>query len=259
MAKLVWDETGKHFFETGIDQGVLYDLDNSVTETAFTTASALETYLAGNHKYSAGHAWNGLTAFNESPEGGDANDLYADNIKYLSLRGPEDFNFTIEAYTYPDAFNKYNGEIYAGASGALAAVLMTNQGRPTWGFACRTKVGNDAKGSDYGYKLHLVYGVTCGPADRSYETINDSPDAISFSWDCDTVPVEVGTLNGVAYKPTAHIIVNVVNSDTADASITALETCLFGRDASTTPSIAAVTPFLPLPSDVYKILSASYS
>ncbi len=232
MSKLQWDTAGQHLFETGVDRGVLY---------SYTPSPA-----SGHKMYEDAVAWNGLTAFNESPDGGDANDIYADNIKYLSLRGTENFKFSIEAYTYPDEFAQYNGEKRGGPSNAI---VVTGQGRNTFGFACRTKIGNDET-ADYGYKIHLIYGVTCSPSDRSYETINDSPDAINFSWDCETIPVEVGTLGGVACKPTAHVIITV-KSGVSDAGIAQLEKAVFGD--TSTPA------FLPLPKDVYAILGIDYT
>jgi hypothetical protein len=222
---------------------VLYDYDATKTEATWSATGS--TYASGNHKYSGGVAWNGLTAFNINPEGGDTNELYADNIKYLSLRGTEDFGFSIEAYQYPDEFAKYNGESLL----LDGLITFSQQNRPTFGFACRTKLGNDAKGSDMGYRLHLVYGASCSPSDRGYETINDSPDAISFSWDCDTVPVEVGTIGGVPYKPLSHIVVTVKDATNVPANVRTLESYLFGS--------ADNEAFLPLPADVYNILSAT--
>lgn len=223
MSKLIWDAAGQHLFETGIDRGVLYDYNPSGTP----------------HVYGTGYAWNGLTAFNESPDGGDTNELYADNIKYLSLRGTENFNFSIEAYTYPDEFCKYNGEALL-LDGKLA---ITNQGRPTFGFSCRTRVGNDVSGSDYGYKYHLCYGVSCSPSDRNYETINDSPDAINFSWDCETVPYPAFTSGGKNFKPTAHIIIDCTKLTAAQ--IATLETALHGD--------ATHTAYLPTPEELMSL------
>ena len=248
MSVLTWDDAGKHFFENGVDQGVLYAYNAATTEaTTPTTKSNVATYMSGNHKYTGGVAWNGLTAFNESPDGGDANDIYADNIKYLSLRGTENFKFSIEAYTYPDEFAQYNGEKRGGPSNAI---VVTGQGRNTFGFACRTKIGNDET-ADYGYKIHLIYGVTCSPSDRSYETINDSPDAINFSWDCETIPVDTGiTIDNKPLKPTAHVTITV-KSGVSDAGIAQLEKAVFGD--TSTPA------FLPLPKDVYAILGINYA
>lgn len=225
MSKLVWDVAGQHLFETGVDRGVLYDYSSSGTP----------------HVYGTAHAWNGLTAFNESPDGGDANDIYADNIKYLSLRGTENFKFSIEAYTYPDAFCKYNGESLLLDN----KLVITNQGRPTFGFSCRTKVGDDANGSDRGYKYHLCYGVTCSPSDRSYETINDSPDAINFSWDCETVPYPQFTSGGKTFKPTAHVIIDCTKLTAAQ--ITTLETALHGD--------ATHNAYLPTPEELMSLWS----
>ena len=223
MSKLQWDTAGNHLFETGVDRGVLY---------SYTPSPA-----SGHKMYEDAVAWNGLTAFNESPDGGDANDIYADNIKYLSLRGTENFKFSIEAYTYPDEFAQYNGE----ASLLDGKMVVAGQGRPTFGFSCRTRVGNDASGSDYGYKIHLVYGVTCSPSDRSYETVNDSPDAINFSWDCETVPYPAFTAGGVDYKATAHIIVDCTKL--TSVQIETLENALYGTNGT--------DGYLPTPEELF--------
>lgn len=177
---LIWDNVGEKFYEAGVDQGVLYpDVDSD-----------------GN--YINGVAWNGLSAVNESPSGGEANDIYADNIKYLSLMGAEDFGFTIEAYTYPKEFEECDG------SASIADGLnIGQQTRKPFGFCYRTKIGNDVDGEGHGYKLHLVYGCKAQPSSRDYGTINDSPEAITFSWEIDTTPVPVS-----GYKPTAVMTID---------------------------------------------------
>ena len=178
MAKLVWDQVGERFYETGTKKGVLY--------------------LQQSGAYPAGVAWNGLTAVNESPEGAEANDIYADDIKYLTLRSAENFKATIEAYTYPEEFEECDGSRII-----TSGVTIGAQPRKSFGFSFVTTYGNDTELDEYGYKIHLIYGATVSPSEKSYQTINDSPEAISFSWEVDTIPVPV-----TGYKPTAHIVIN---------------------------------------------------
>lgn len=214
--RLVWDKVKERFYETGVEKGVLYPQEDG--------------------KYPKGVAWNGLTAVNESPSGAEPTPLYADNIKYLNLTSAEDFSATIEAYTYPDEFNACQGykEITPG-------VIVAQQAHQPFGFSYVTKLGNDEKGSDYGYKLHLVYGAQAQPTEKGYESINDSPDAITFSWECSTTPVEIGK----GYKPSATLVIDStkVNAE----NLKKLEDVLYGTD--TTESR------LPLPSEVIEILS----
>jgi len=199
MPKLVWDETGKRFYETGVDHGVLY--------------------VMGTNGYEKGVVWNGLTAVNESPEGGEPTSLWADNIKYLNMMSAEEFKGSIEAYTYPDEFMECDG-----SAEIATGVIIGQQTRKQFGLAYRTRIGNDVDGSDHGYKLHLVYGCLASPTEKGYETINDSPDAITFSWDFDTTPVNVTN-----HKPTAHLIIDSTKVDAT--KLTALETQLFGGEA----------------------------
>jgi len=220
MARLVWDQTGQHFFETGVDQGVLFVYDDT------------------NNTYGAGVAWNGLTAVNENPTGADANALYADNIKYLNLFSAEEFGATIEAYTYPDEFAACNGE-----KELATGVVVGQQPRKTFGFSYRTKIGNDVAGSDLGYKIHLVYGAMASPSDKNYETINDNPDAITFSWEITTTPISAGE----GFKPTAHIIVDSTKVDST--KLTAFENYLYGSDGQSAAGSA-----LPLPAKVIELL-----
>lgn len=166
MSKITWDDTGKRFYEQGVSNGVLFVYDTQ------------------QKKYGKGVAWNGLISVQESPDGADSNDMYADNIKYASLRSAETFGGTIEAYTYPDEFAPCDG--VAGENG----VLLRQQARAMFGLAYRTEIGND-ESSTYGYKIHLVYGCTCSPSDRQWETINDSPEAVTLSWEFETTPVAV--------------------------------------------------------------------
>lgn len=216
MAKIVWDETGKRFYETGVKNGVLYVQDEQGA-------------------YPKGVAWNGLTAVTESPSGAEANPLYADDIKYLNLISNEEFGATIEAYTYPDEFAACDG------SAELApGVSVGQQARKTFGMCYRTVLGNDVKNNDYGYKLHLIYGALAAPSEKGYSTINDSPEAITFSWEVTTTPVAVTGL-----KPTASLTIDSTKVD-AD-KLAALEAILYG-DASEEAR-------LPLPDEVAELFT----
>ena len=209
MPRLEWDKTAQRLFETGVDHGVLY-------------------VMGANGQYGNGVVWNGLTAVNESPEGGEPTDLWADNIKYLTLTSTEQFAGSIEAYTYPDEFMACDGSVEL-----TSGVIAGQQTRKQFGLSYRTKIGNDVDGSDHGYKLHLVYGCLASPTDKGYETINDSPDAITFSWDFKTTPVAVVDDNGVELaKPTAHIIIDSTKftETAAAAKLTAFETTLYGGE-----------------------------
>lgn len=216
MAKLVWDAVGEREYETGVDHGVLYLPDNS-----------------GN--YSDGHVWNGLTAVTEAPTGAESNPQYADNIKYIDITSAEEFGFTIEAFTYPDEFAACDGTAVP-----TPGVHIAGQGRKQFGFSYRTLVGNDLDGTDYGYKLHLVYGAKAAPSEKSRNTVNDSPEATTFSWECTTTGV---ALEG--YKPIAHLSIDSTEVD--EAKLAALETILYG-DAETEPR-------LPLPGEVVTLLT----
>jgi len=232
MAAIVWDTIGERFFELGVDHGVLYPYD--------ATAKA----------YSSGVAWNGLTSVSESPSGADANKVYADNINYFTLYGAEEFGATVEAYTYPDEFAECDG-----SAAPITGVLVGQQPRKAFGLSYRTKVGNDTVGQDLAYKLHLIYGCRASPSDRSYETINDSPEAITFSWELTTTPVPV-----TGFKPTATLIIDSrdFSAEGAKAKLTKLENILYGTDgASTGTGINAPGPRLPMPDDVIAILSAA--
>lgn len=218
MAKLTWDNTGKKIYETGVDRGVLYPIATGTT-------------------YGTGISWNGLTAVNESPSGAESNPQYADNIKYLDIASAEEFGFTIEAFTYPVEFEACDG------SAQLAeGVTIGQQTRKMFGFSYRSLVGNDTQGTDYGYKIHLVYGCKASPSEKSRSTVNDSPEAITFSWEITTTPVNV---NG--HKPTSHLVVDT--TVTKGAKVTALETKLYGDDSSGTPT-------LPMPNEVYTMFQA---
>jgi len=221
MATLMWDQTGERTYETGVDHGVLYQIDN-----------------AG--EYVDGVAWNGLYNVTESPSGAEASPQYADNIKYLNLISTELFGATIEAFTYPVEF-----EVNDGSASPTAGVAIGQQTRRPFGFCYRTLKGNDSEGNDYGYKLHLVYGCIASPSEKAHATINDSPEAVTFSWEVTTTPVEVGTIGGTTYKPTATITIDSTQVD--PALLATLEDQLYGtvsEDAS-----------MPLPADVIAMMS----
>lgn len=218
--KLKWDQTGDRFYETGVKNGVLYPF----------TASE------NGGEYTGGVAWNGLISVSESPSGAESTPLYADDIKYLNLRSTEEFGATIEAYTYPDEFAECDG------SAALASgVLIGQQTRKQFGLCYKTTIGNDVDGNDKGYKLHLIYGATANPSEKQYQTINDSPEAITFSWEIETVPVAV-----TGFKPTASITIDSVNADPDD--LATLEAKLYGTNST--------EPELPLPDEVAEIFGA---
>lgn len=224
MAKLVWDAIGEHLYETGVRNGVLYP------------------YVTGtNAGYNSGVAWNGLTAVTESPSGADETALWADDIKYLSLRAAEEFGGTIEAYTYPDEWAECDG-----SASIATGVVIGQQNRKTFGLCFRTTLGNDTEQNDHGYKLHLIYGCTCSPSERAYQTINDSPEAITFSWEFSTQPVAV-----TGHKPTACL---TIDSTKVDATkLAALEAVLYGTDGS--GGAEGTTARLPLPDEVVTLLS----
>jgi hypothetical protein len=198
MAPLTWDEVGEKVYETGVDHGVLY-LPDPATGV-----------------YNSGFAWNGLTTVTESPSGAEPNAQYADNIKYLNLISAEEFGATIEAFTYPDEFAACDGTALP-----QPGVMVGQQSRRMFGMSYRTRVGNDVDGSDFGYKLHLLYGCQAAPSEKAYATINDSPEAITFSWDVTTTPVPV-----TGYKPTSLIVVD--STVVAPADLAALEALLYG-------------------------------
>lgn len=209
MSKLTWDKIGERYYETGTKNGVLWVMG--------TKENSLE--------YGNGVAWNGLTAVTESPSGAEETALYADDIKYLSLRSTEEFGCTIEAYTYPDEFMQCDGSVEL-ADG----VVIGQQKRATFAFSYKTVVGNDTEGNDYGYKIHIVYGCTASPSERSYATINDSPEAITFSWEVTTIPVSVD-----GYKPTALVTIDSTKLTTegGKAALAVLERILYGGNDST--------------------------
>ncbi len=215
MAVLTWDDVGERLFETGVDHGVLYLPD----ETG---------------DYDTGFAWNGLTTVTESPSGAEANAQYADNIKYLNLVSAEEFGATIEAFTFPEEFGQCDG-----TAEPMEGIYLGQQGRRVFGLSYRTRLGNDLTGVDYGYKLHLVYGCLAAPSERAYATINDSPEAISFSWEIATTPVAV-----TDYKPTALLTIDSTKVDPAD--LAALEEILYGSVGD--------EPRLPQPDEIITLI-----
>ena len=225
--KLVWDKTGEHYYETGVKNGVLYPMSASGT-------------------YPKGVAWNGLTAITESPSGAEATALYADDIKYLTLMSNAEFGATVEAYTYPDEFAGCDG-----SASLTEGVYIGQQARKTFGLCYRTTLGNDSKGNDYGYKLHIIYGAMASPSEKAYSTINDSPDAITFSWELSTTPVAVAN-----FKPTASLTIDSTKVD--PEKLATLEEILYGKDGTGEDhSTGAVDPRLPLPDEIANIMKGS--
>lgn len=220
MAKLEWDKVGEHFYETGVDHAVLYLRDSS-----------------GN--YSNGYAWSGVTSISESPSGAEASAQYADNQKYLTLISAEEFGMTIEAFTFPSEFDACNGEVEA-ADG----VRIGQQKRSTFGLSYRTKVGNDVDGQDKHYKLHLVYGCTASPSERAYATVNESPEAMTFSWEVSTNPENVA-----GKKPTSLITID--SREANPEKLAQLETMLYGGDST--------EPKLPKPDEVIALFGPGKS
>lgn len=269
MSVLVWDQTGDRFYETGIKNGVLYKYDSvvpadfSATETyavgdkvmyasgteakkkyqcktAITTAGAWDATKWDELKsnYAPGVAWNGLSSVSESPSGAEENKIYADDIKYLSLRSAEDLGLTIEAYTYPDEWMACDG-----SASVVPGVTIGQQSRSMFGLCYKTVVGNDVDGNDKGYKLHLIYGATAAPSQRSYQTINDSPEAITFSWEVTTTPVNI-----TGKKPAASVIIDSTKLDASGLTkLATLEGYLFGTANS--------TPYLPMPEDIVTLFT----
>lgn len=219
MSRIVWDKTGERTYETGVDRGVLYPM----------TASG---------EYGAGVPWNGLTAVSENPSGAEATALWADNTKYLNLLSAEEYSATLEAYTYPEEFKECDG-----SKMIAKGVYIGQQNRSVFGFAYRTLLGNDVKAQDYGYKIHLVYGCQASPSDKGYQTVNDNPDAITFSWEVNTTPVEVPG----DFKPTATV--EIVSTDCDAAKLKAFEDILYGSETE--------EPRLPLPAEVAQLLGVA--
>jgi hypothetical protein len=218
MTAITWDGTGEKVYEAGVDHGVLYIPDTSGV-------------------YEMGYAWNGLTTVTESPSGAEASAQYADNIKYLNLVSAETFGATIEAFTYPDEFGQCDG-----TAEPQPGVFVGQQARKSFGLSYRTIVGNDVLGQSYGYKLHLIYGCSAAPSEKAYGTINDSPEAITFSWELTTTPVNVTGL-----KPTASLIID--STKVGSGGLAALEAALYGG--------VGVDPRLPTPDEVIAMFAGS--
>lgn len=243
-ARLTWDDTGKKVYETGVRNGVVYPY-NSKAEAFTVPTSVGEALTKTDSKYGPGVAWNGLTGVTVSPSGAEATDLWADDIKYVSIRSAEEVGGTIEAYTYPPEFAVLDGS--ASPTG-MPGVVIGQQSRGSFGFCFRTTVGNDTEYENYGYKIQLMYGCTVSPSEKAYQTINDSPEAITFSWELETTPVNVTKIEGA--KPTATLVIDTTALTEAQAkNLPALLDCLYGTESS--------DPFLPLPDEVIDILNHS--
>lgn len=225
MSKIVWDKTGERLYETGVKNGVLY--------------------LQTNGVYNNGVAWNGLTAVTESPSGAEATALYADDMKYLNLYSAEEFGATIEAYTYPDEFAECDG-----SKELVDGVVIGQQTRKAFGLCYRTVIGNDTDGEAHGYKLHIIYGAMASPSEKAYATINDSPEAITFSWEVTTTPVNV-----TGAKPTASVVIDSTKAD--PTKLAALEVILYGKDPTTDGGNDGVDPRLPLPDELKTLMTKS--
>lgn len=222
---LSWDDTGDRLYEVGVDRGVLYPVDS-------------------NGEYSHGYAWNGLTAVTETPSGAEANNIYADNIKYLELRSVEEYGGTIEAYTYPDEFAECDG-----SASLVTGLVAGQQPRKMFGFSFRSVLGNDVDKDAHGYKLHLIYGAMASPSERAYATINDSPEAITFSWEFTTTPVSLA-----GHKPVSCLTIDSTKVDST--KLKALEDKLYGVSTTTgTNAVAGSAAYLPLPAEVISTLS----
>lgn len=217
MSKIIWDATGERLFETGVKNGVLYPMLNGA--------------------YPMGVAWNGLTSVTESPSGAEATPLYADDIKYLNLMSAEEFGATIEAYTYPDEF-----ALCDGSAQIASGVTIGQQARKVFGMCYTTTIGNDVDGNDHGYKLHIIYGALASPSEKAYSTINDSPEAITFSWEVTTTPVNV-----TGFKPTASLCID--STKVSEAKLQQLKDILYGS--------AAADPRLPLPDEIASLIGTS--
>lgn len=224
--KVKWDAPGEKLYEAGVDHAVLYPVNDS-------------------NEYTPGVAWNGITQISENPEGAEPNKQYADNIPYLTLMSAEQLKGSIEALMYPPEWNACDGNVELSKG-----VFIGQQNRKTFGLCYRTILGNDVAGENYGYKLHLIYGAKASPSERTHETINDSPEAGSLSWEYTTTPVNVKN-----HKPTASVEINSTLIDAA--KLTALEEILYGKDPTTEGGTDGVEPRLPLPDEVAAILAGS--
>lgn len=216
MSKLVWDETGKRYYETGVKQGVLYPQGT-------------------NGAYTKGVAWSGLSAVTENPSGAESNPIYADDIKYIDLRSAEEFGATVEAYTYPDEFAECDG-----SAEIAPGVTIGQQTRKAFGLSYKTILGNDTEFNDHGYKLHIIYNATAAPSEKNYQSVNENPEAITFSWELTTTPIAV-----TGYKPTASLTID--STKTTAAKMQAIEDILYGT--------AQNEPRLPLPDEIITLMT----
>lgn len=228
MAVLTWDGSGSRYYETGVDRGVLYIPDSSGV-------------------YSNGVAWNGLTAVTEKPSGAEANPMWADNIKYLNLYSIEQFSATIEAYTYPDEWNQFDGLITP--TPGYSGVTVGQQSRKYFGLSYRTRIGNDLVADDYGYKLHLMYGAVASPTERGYSTVNDTPEPIAFSWDVSTTPVAVSTIGSTTFRPTSLLTID--STKVSASALSQITDKLYGT--------VSQNPQLPSPDSVLSIITNAAS
>lgn len=240
--RIIWDKTGERYFETGVDQGVLFPKNDTGA-------------------YANGVAWNGLINVNQAPSGAEANPLYADNVKYLNLVSAEEFGAGIECYTYPDEFGVCLGEVEA-----VPGVSVGQQHHKEFGFSYRTLIGNDVDGKHHGYKIHLVYNALAAPSEKSYGTTNETPEAITLSYDITTTPIKIARL-----KPAAHLEINSTKfkTEAAKAALARIEDIIYGKDAVTAvgtegsegyiPASEAVAPRLPLPDEVIRLVTEALS
>ena len=217
MSRIIWDNVGEKTYETGLDRGVLYLMN------------------AETNAYDKGVAWNGLSKVSEKPSGAESSDIYADNIKYLNLLSAEKFAATVEAYTYPDEFAECDG-----TAEPVPGMIIGQQTRKTFGFSYRTLVGNDVSGTEHGYKIHCIYGAVASPSEKGYSTVNESPEAITFSWEVNTTPVPVE-----GFKPTATVIID--STKVSKEALAAVEAILYGS--------VDVEPRLPLPNEIASIIN----
>lgn len=226
MSKIIWDAVGQRIYETGVSNGVLFPMGTGGV-------------------YTKGIAWNGLVSVTESPSGAEPSPIYADNTKYLNLMSTEEFGASIEAYTYPDEFAECDG-----SAQIATGVTIGQQSRKMFGLCYRTELGNDIDGTDHGYKIHIIYGALASPSEKAYQTINDSPEAITLSWEVATTPIAVA-----GYKPTASMI---IDSTKVEASkMTALEKLIYGSDGTVDPLVTATEPSLPTPAEIITLLGTA--
>ena len=243
MRKIIWDKVGERFYETGVDRGVLYPKQPGIYDSGDGQVLDSEgNVIVGSSIYPKGVPWNGLISVSENPSGAEPSAQYADNIKYLNLMSAEEFGASVEAFTYPDEFAACDG-----SAEVAPGVSIGQQTRLGFGLCYRTTIGNDTEANDLGYKLHLIYGAMASPSEKGYNTINESPEAITFSWEVTTTPVFVE-----GFKPTASLTVDSTKAD--PTKLAALEDILYGTAGSTEPPVTAVEARLPLPEEVIALI-----